>query len=255
MLILAFVSFSLQMLRPTALALSAAFTSSVPLPLSSPLPKLLSSLLLRHPHSSPTLFLNGNLGAGKTTVASGIIKELTGTANATSPTFLLCNSYAAAGVTVNHIDCYRLGPNCKDKVFGLLGDDALGGKAQTDDGEKKITIVEWSSLLASDFNTDSRIPRLMENNGGNGGNDGKGFRMDVDILVDETNLTSAATLMADGRLNLDLSSMEFEDSERTITFRAACDSALRDFFEPRDDFAGEDKKLLDALVESIKPEL
>lgn len=53
----------------------------------------------------------GDMGAGKTTLISKLVKKLNGQ-EATSPTFSLVNIYRGK-ITVNHFDCYRI-ENKKD---------------------------------------------------------------------------------------------------------------------------------------------
>lgn len=55
------------------------------------------------------VLLDGNLGAGKTELARGIIRAATGKEQAvTSPTFSLVQPYEAKGFTLYHYDLYRL---------------------------------------------------------------------------------------------------------------------------------------------------
>jgi tRNA threonylcarbamoyladenosine biosynthesis protein TsaE len=58
------------------------------------------------PSLSGIVCLRGDLGAGKTTLAKGIISHLTGTDPSLilSPTFNIVNQYSS----ISHFDCYRL---------------------------------------------------------------------------------------------------------------------------------------------------
>lgn len=69
----------------------------------SELAKLLSS--------GQMITLRGDLGAGKTTLAKGLIAELTNLDpdDVTSPTFCLCNEYDEGPFLIRHLDAYRLG--------------------------------------------------------------------------------------------------------------------------------------------------
>ncbi len=53
------------------------------------------------------LRLEGNLGAGKTTLMRAMLRALGFEGAVKSPTFSLLETYAVAGMTVNHFDFYR----------------------------------------------------------------------------------------------------------------------------------------------------
>jgi len=77
--------------------------------------------------------LEGDLGAGKTTLAQAICRGVGIVEDVTSPTFALVNQYEGEHATVYHLDLYRLkGP---DDLTNLGWDDIINS-----DG---IVIVEW----------------------------------------------------------------------------------------------------------------
>jgi len=79
------------------------------------------------------LYLEGELGAGKTTLARGLIMERGYAGPVRSPTFTLLEVYALEGLTVVHIDLYRL--NEPRELEGLgLRDFALPGH---------LWLIEW----------------------------------------------------------------------------------------------------------------
>ena len=55
-----------------------------------------------------TVHLSGDLGAGKTTFASGILNGLGYQGVVLSPTFSIVESYAFERITVHHFDLYRI---------------------------------------------------------------------------------------------------------------------------------------------------
>ncbi|HVT92653.1 MAG TPA: tRNA (adenosine(37)-N6)-threonylcarbamoyltransferase complex ATPase subunit type 1 TsaE [Bryobacteraceae bacterium] len=83
------------------------------------------------------ILLIGNLGAGKTTLAKGIIDGLDAAApdDVSSPTFTLIHEYGAApGFKVFHIDLYRLDHAAQVASLGL--DEILDRDA--------VVLLEWA---------------------------------------------------------------------------------------------------------------
>ena len=78
------------------------------------------------------LALQGELGAGKTTLTQGILWGLGGEGYARSPTFVLVTQYEAR-VPLYHIDLYRIGSG--DEALDLGLDEYFYG-----DG---VCVVEW----------------------------------------------------------------------------------------------------------------
>ena len=83
------------------------------------------------------VLLSGNLGAGKTTLAKGIVSELTGSPpdDIVSPTFTLIHEYepGPAGTRVYHIDLYRLERTEQISTLGL--DEIFDQNA--------VVLIEW----------------------------------------------------------------------------------------------------------------
>jgi len=78
--------------------------------------------------------LVGDLGAGKTTLVTGLVAALGGGA-ASSPTFSLVNEYPRGRLIVWHVDLYRLEREAELVELGL--DDVLGDR-------RGICVIEWA---------------------------------------------------------------------------------------------------------------
>ena len=63
--------------------------------------------ILNNAHSKTLLFY-GEMGTGKTTLISAVVKELGSTDATSSPTFSIVNEYRVSDDTVYHYDFYRL---------------------------------------------------------------------------------------------------------------------------------------------------
>jgi tRNA threonylcarbamoyladenosine biosynthesis protein TsaE len=55
-----------------------------------------------------TILFNGDMGAGKTTLISALVKALGGTTEVSSPTFSIVNEYHVKNDKVYHFDFYRI---------------------------------------------------------------------------------------------------------------------------------------------------
>lgn len=78
--------------------------------------------------------LDGDLGAGKTAFARGVLRGLGYEGRVTSPTFAIANEYETETATVAHFDMYR-----------ILSPEALwelGFEEYLDDA--RILLIEWS---------------------------------------------------------------------------------------------------------------
>lgn len=99
---------------------------------------LLGREIAVHLHPPCLVLLEGDLGAGKTTLVKGIVAGLGAASedDVTSPSFTLVHEYGSAG-TVFHADLYRIeGP----RDLATLGLEELSSRAAT-------VLVEWGEKL------------------------------------------------------------------------------------------------------------
>jgi len=102
-----------------------------------------------------SIALKGELGAGKTTFVQGLAKGL-GISEKyyiTSPTFSIINEYPSQGLTLCHLDLYRLGSVEELEYIGF--DDLLD--------DRHLIVVEWPQLLEADhFKFDLEIRFILD---------------------------------------------------------------------------------------------
>jgi tRNA threonylcarbamoyladenosine biosynthesis protein TsaE len=119
--------------------------------------------------------LEGDLGAGKTTLARAILASLGVTENVPSPTFTLVQEYETPRLTVRHFDLYRLEKPSEiaelglddalldgaaliewpERAEGLLPDDRLQVALSLDTGIRRARLsgpMRWSETLAETSN-------------------------------------------------------------------------------------------------------
>lgn len=77
--------------------------------------------------------LSGDLGMGKTTLVRGILRALGYEGRVKSPSYGLIESYSLPGLTVHHLDLYRLSHGEELAFLGI--EELLDGRA--------LVLIEW----------------------------------------------------------------------------------------------------------------
>ena len=93
----------------------------------------LGAELARMLRPGQVIFLQGELGAGKTTLVRGVLRALGHTGKVKSPTYTLIEPYSSPIGTIYHLDLYRLGDPEELDYIGVR--DLLDTSA--------VLLVEW----------------------------------------------------------------------------------------------------------------
>jgi len=100
----------------------------------------ISKDIIRSAQGLSVWLINGEMGAGKTTLAKSICRELSVTEVVSSPTFSIINEYTTAeGKSIFHFDFYRL----KSEVEAF----DIGVNEYFESGS--ICLVEWAEKIPS----------------------------------------------------------------------------------------------------------
>lgn len=100
--------------------------------------------------------IQGELGAGKTTLAKGIAQGLGITEPIISPTYTIISEYDGR-LHLVHIDAYRL--SGEEEFFNTGGEELLGAPGT-------LSLIEWSEKIADSLPPESQqIKITVEENG------------------------------------------------------------------------------------------
>lgn len=141
----------------------------------------LASVIAQVVYPDFVVSLNGDLGAGKTTLTRDILRSMGVKGSVKSPTFTLVEPYALKGFTVYHFDLYRF--NDPEEWFDAGFDEYFQNNY--------ICFIEWA------VKADKLIPKLD-------------WLIDIDMQADFTRVINieSKTLMGDECLKKLISSVE-----------------------------------------------
>ncbi len=106
--------------------------------------------LIPYLEGQPLVFLEGQLGAGKTTLVRGILRSIGHTGSVKSPTYTLLEPYEVAGRTIYHFDLYRIGDGEELDFIGI--DELIDADA--------LKLIEWAERGAARLPTPDVTIRL-----------------------------------------------------------------------------------------------
>lgn len=81
--------------------------------------------------------LNGDLGAGKTSMTKSIAEAMGIDEDITSPTFTIVNEYNEGDIPLYHFDVYRIGSS--DEMYEIGFDEYISSQG--------VSIIEWSNII------------------------------------------------------------------------------------------------------------
>ncbi|ACO47355.2 tRNA (adenosine(37)-N6)-threonylcarbamoyltransferase complex ATPase subunit type 1 TsaE [Deinococcus deserti] len=87
------------------------------------------------------LFLEGELGAGKTTLTQGLVGALGFREPVTSPTYALINAYPTPAGQVLHVDAYRV--RDVNELYEMDLEDLIS--------TSRLSVIEWGEGLYLDY--------------------------------------------------------------------------------------------------------
>jgi len=125
----------------------------------------LGRALVADPDRGPWLVgLEGELGAGKTTLAAGLLRALGHDGAVRSPTYTFIEPYRLAGRAIHHCDLYRINDPDEIEELGLrelVTDDALLLVEWPSRAEGRLGVFDLLVRLDYAFDTDGRRMKLI----------------------------------------------------------------------------------------------
>lgn len=118
----------------------------------------LGRILASHGQDGDVIFLNGPLGAGKTSLAQALASGLGIQEDVVSPTFNIVFTYESGRLPLNHFDLYRL-----DESEQLDDVDFWG---LVDEGTPGVSLIEWAELFEDEMPEDALTIQISYPNDG-----------------------------------------------------------------------------------------
>jgi tRNA threonylcarbamoyladenosine biosynthesis protein TsaE len=102
-----------------------------------------------------TVYFEGELGAGKTTLIRGLLRGLGCTEAVTSPTFTLVEPYAFPQFVVYHVDLYRLEDPAEIEALALREQSGVA-----------VLLIEWPNRARDMLPEPDAVLRIKYRDGG-----------------------------------------------------------------------------------------
>lgn len=106
--------------------------------------------LLPHIQRQPKVAFYGEMGAGKTTLITALVKALGSTDPVQSPTFSLIQAYDTPTLPIRHLDLYRL--EDPEEAWSIGVEDLLY--------DAGYTFIEWPNII-EDWLPDTHLSLLL----------------------------------------------------------------------------------------------